>query len=146
MDDALTSSLFAQNRILIISNAEKINKGRLEDLTALQGVANASLRIILTAASRKSVDGWSRNFPVIEIDPLKPADAARWVMDRHKLAPDIARYLVDNLGTDLYQMHTEIEKLQTYTGGSRPIEARDIDVLILRAEQFGPFELDDAVL
>ena len=29
---------------------------------------------------------------------------------------------------------------------ARPIEARDVDVLILRSEQFGPFELDDAVL
>jgi DNA polymerase-3 subunit delta len=31
-------------------------------------------------------------------------------------------------------------------GSSRPIDTRDIDLLILRTEQFGPFELDDAVL
>jgi DNA polymerase-3 subunit delta len=67
-------------------------------------------------------------------------------MDRYKLAPDLARYLVENIGGDLYHLHTEIEKLQTYTGGSRPIEARDVDTLILRSESFGPFELDDAVL
>ena len=58
----------------------------------------------------------------------------------------IARYLVDNVGTDLYQLHNEIEKLRTYVGEARPIEPRDIDVLILRSEQYGPFELDDAVL
>jgi DNA polymerase-3 subunit delta len=77
---------------------------------------------------------------------LKPADVARWLMDRYKLAPDIARYLVDNLGIDLYQLNTELQKLQTYVGNARPIEARDVDVLILRSEQFGPYELDDAVL
>jgi len=146
MDDALTPSLFTQNRVLIVTNADKITKGRIEDLTALQGVPNASLRIVLVTTSRKTADAWAKIFPVIEIDALKPADVARWLMDRYKLAPDMARYLVDNVGTELYQLHTEMEKLQTYVGKARPIEARDVDVLILRSEQFGPFELDDAVL
>jgi DNA polymerase III subunit delta len=146
MDDALTPSLFTQNRVIIVTNADKVTKGRLEDLTALQGVPNASLRIVLSATGRKSADAWAKNFPVIEIDALKPADVARWLMDRYKIAPDIARYLVENVGADLYQLHTEMEKLQTYTGNARPIEPRDVDVLILRSERFGPFELDDAVL
>jgi DNA polymerase-3 subunit delta len=146
MDDALTPSLFTQNRILIISNSEKLTKQRIEDLTALQNVQNSSLKIVLAASTRKSVDAWSKVFPVIEIEPLKHADVARWLADRYKLQPEIARYMVENIGIDLYQLNNEIEKLQTYTGGSRPIETRDIDVLILRAERFGPFELDDAIL
>jgi DNA polymerase III subunit delta len=146
MDDALTPSLFTQNRIIIVTNAEKTTKGRLEDLSVLQSVANASLRIVLATSSRKAIDSWGKIFPVIEIDALKTADVARWLMDRYKLAPDIARYLVDNVGTDLYQLNTEVQKLQTYVGGNRAIEARDVDVLILRSEQYAPFELDDAIL
>jgi DNA polymerase-3 subunit delta len=146
MDDALTPSLFTQNRVLIVTNSEKVTKGRIEDLTAIQGVPNSSLRVVLATSSRKSVEAWARVFPVIEIDALKPGDVARWLMDRYKLSPEMARYLVDNVGTDLFQLHTEMEKLQTYVGGVRPIEARDVDVLIIRSEQFGPFELDDAVL
>jgi DNA polymerase-3 subunit delta len=145
MDEALTPSLFTQNRILIITNAEKLTKARVEDLVALQGVPNSSLKVVLATATRKSVEAWSKSFSIIEIDALKPADVARWLVDRYKLAPDIARYMVDNVGTELYQLHTEIEKLQTYVGGARPIEPRDVDVLILRSEQFGPFELDDAI-
>src|SRR2546428_306101 len=45
-----------------------------------------------------------------------------------------------------YHLLSEIEKLRTYVGDARPIEFRDIDVLILRSERFSPFELDDAVL
>ncbi len=145
MDDALTPSLFTQNRILIVTNADKLTKGRIEDLATLQDLPAASLRVILVAPE-KSADAWARTFPVVRIDPLKPADAARWLMDRYKLNAEIARYLIDNVGTDLYPLHTEIQKLRTYTGDSRSIEIRDIDVLILRSEQFGPFELDDAVL
>ena len=146
MDEALTPSLFTQNRILIVSNAEKTTKSRLEDLAALQAVPNSSLRIVLAAGSRKSVESWQKLFPIIEIEALKPADVARWLMDRYKLAPELARHLVDSVGSDLYQLHSEIEKLQTYVGPGRPIEARDVDVLILRSEQFGPFELDDSIL
>jgi DNA polymerase-3 subunit delta len=146
MDDALTPSLFTQNRALLVTNAEKLTKGRIEDLTALQNVAKASLKVVLVTAGRKSVDAWAKVFPIVEIDSLKPAEVARWLVDRYKLTPEIARYLVDSVGTELYPLHTEIEKLKTYVGDSRPIEARDIDVLILRSEQFGPFELDDAVL
>jgi len=146
MDEALTPSLFTQNRIIIVTNAEKITKGRFEFLTALQGVPNSSLRIVLAMKSEKSLSAWGKSIPAIEIDPLKASDVARWLIDRYSVTPEIARYLVDNIGTELYQLHTEVEKLLTYVGGARPIETRDVDVLILRSEQFGPFELDDAVL
>jgi DNA polymerase-3 subunit delta len=146
MDEALTPSLFSRNRALIITNAEKLTKGRIEALTDLQNVRNSSLKIVLVTSARKSVEGWSKAFPIIEIDSLKPADVARWLMDRYKLDSQMARYLVDNVGSDLYQLHNEIEKLRTYVGEGRAIEPRDVDVLILRSEQYGPFELDDAVL
>jgi DNA polymerase-3 subunit delta len=146
MDDALTPSLFTKNRVLIVVNADKLTKRRLEDLAALQAVPNASLRVVLASASKKAAGAWPEVFPVIEIEPLKPVEVARWLMDRYKISADVARYLVDNAGTDLYQLHSEIQKLQTYAGNSRPIDTRDVDVLILRSERFGPFELDDAVL
>ncbi len=146
MDEALTPSLFTQNRALLVTNAEKLTKGRIEHLTALQNVANASLKVVLVTSGRKSADALAKIFPIVEIDTLRPADVARWLVDRYKLAPEIARHLVENVGTELYALHTEIEKLKTYVGDTRPIELRDIDVLILRSEQFGPFELDDAII
>jgi DNA polymerase III subunit delta len=146
MDEALTPSLFTQNRALIVANGEKTTKGRLEDLAALQAVPNASLRIVLAANSRKSADAWAKLFPIIEIDTLKPADAARWLMERYKISPEVARHLVDSVGIDLYQLHNEMQKLQTYVGSSRPVDTHDVDILVLRTEQFGPFELDDAML
>ena len=146
MDEALTPSLFSQNRILMVTGAEKITKARIEDLQQIQAVPQSSLRIILGVSSRKSLENLARIAPVIEIDALKPGDVARWLMDRARLPADLARYMVDNIGTDLRQLDTEVQKLQTYVGGLRPIEARDVDVLILRSERFGPFELDDAIL
>jgi DNA polymerase III subunit delta len=142
-DDALTPSLFSQSRLIMVANAEKVTKGRIEDLTALQSIPNSSLKIVLI--SSKSGEGL-RSFPTIEIDDLKPAEVAKWLMDRYKVKPEIARYMVENVGADLFPLHNEMEKLQTYVGTARPVEIRDIDVLILRSEQFGPFELDDAII
>jgi len=75
MDDALTPSLFSQNRVILVMNAEKMTKGRIEDMAALHAVAVSSLKVILVFGVLRPVDGWTRSFPVIGIDPLKPADA-----------------------------------------------------------------------
>jgi DNA polymerase III delta subunit len=146
MDDALTPSLFAQNRMLMVTNAEKLTKGRIEELSRLKEIASSSLKVILIFGSLRLVDVWTKAFPNIIIDALKQADSARWVMDRYGLGPDIARYIVENVGADLYPLHNEIEKLQTFVGTGKSITNRDVDELILRSERFGPFELDDAIL
>jgi DNA polymerase-3 subunit delta len=146
MDDARTPSLFSQSRLLMVTNAEKLTKGRIEDLAKLQGIASSSLKVVLILGSLRPADAWTRAFPNIGIDPLKPADAARWVMDRYGMTPEVARYVVDNVGSDLYPLHNEIEKLQTFVGAGKPITNRVVDELVLRSEQFGPYELGDAIL
>jgi len=146
MDDALTPSLFAQSRLLMVTGAEKMTKGRVEELSKLQGVMSSSLKVVAIMGGLRPADAWTRTFPNIVIDPLKPADSARWIMDRYGLGPDIARYIVENVGADLYPLHNEIEKLQTFAGAGKPITARDVDELVLRSEQFGPYELGDAIL
>jgi DNA polymerase-3 subunit delta len=146
MDDARTPSLFSQSRLLMVTNAEKLTKGRIEDLAKLQGIASSSQKVVLILGSLRPADAWTRAFPNIGIDPLKPADAARWVMDRYGMTPEVARYVVDNVGSDLYPLHNEIEKLQTFVGAGKPITNRVVDELVLRSEQFGPYELGDAIL
>jgi DNA polymerase III delta subunit len=146
MDEALTPSLFSQSRLLLVTNAEKLTKGRIDDLSRLQEIPISSLKLIVIFNSLRPSDGWTRKFPNIMIDPLKPVDSAHWAMDRYGLSPDIARYIVESVGTDLYPLHNEIEKLRTFVGASQPITLRDVDELILRSERYGPYELDDAIL
>jgi DNA polymerase III subunit delta len=146
MDEALTPSLFSQSRALLIANAEKVSKRRIADLTALNEVPGSSLKVILICTNQRSAEGWMRAFPVIEIDPLRPAEVAKWLMDRYSVPADVARYVVENAGTELYPLHNEMEKLRTYVGEGRGIEIRDVDASLLRSEKFGAFELDDAIL
>jgi DNA polymerase-3 subunit delta len=145
MDFALTPSLFSQNRAFMVAGAEKLTRSRMEHLDELQAVPQSSLKIILVTGNRKAGEAWSKAIPVIDIEPLKQAEAARWIVERYKLNPEVARYIVENVGTELCLLDSEIRKLQTYVA-DRAVEVRDVDVLILRSEQYGPFELGDAVL
>jgi DNA polymerase III delta subunit len=146
LDDAQTPSLFSQNRALIIWNADKVSKKRGEDLSTLHGVANSSLKVILVVSDLKTTPSWMKAFPTISIDPLKSADVTKWLMDRYALPPEIARHVVDSAGMELYSLHNEMEKLKTYLGADRAPTMQDVDASILRVEQFGRFELDDAIL
>lgn len=146
LEQALTPPLFGRRRAIIVTDAGGLSQARLKALAEIQQLPQSSLKVILAASNRRLVDSRSRTFSVVEVDPLKPGEVVRWLADRYQVAPDVARYLVESVGTDLYQLVTEMEKLKTYVGETRPIEARDVDVLILRSEQFGPFELDDALL
>jgi len=146
MDEALTPSLFSQSRVLVITNGEKVPKRRADDLAALQKISNASLKIILVYSSVKTLEPWTRTFPVIAIDPMKPGDVARWLVERYGVSADVARYIVESAGTELFPLHNEMEKLNTYLGGERPAAIQDVNASLLRAEKFGPWELDDAIL
>lgn len=144
MEQALTPPLFGPSRAIMVTGAGKLTKKRTAELESLADLEQSSLKIILVLASR-STRG-KPPFPLIEIDPLRPGDAVRWVSDRFGMSPEVARYLVDNLGPDLLGLKQEVEKLQTYVGGERGVGVADVDQLIFRSEQYGPFELDDAFL
>jgi len=153
MDEALTPSLFSQSRVLLIANAEKVSKERIEALTELQRISNSSVKVILLCSIGKSdwkartkADAVLKAFPQVAIDPLKPAEVTRWLVDRYGLSPEVARYVVENAGTELYTLHNEMEKLKTYVGGARSADLRDVDASLLRTEEFGRFALDDAIL
>jgi DNA polymerase-3 subunit delta len=145
MDEAQTPSLFSQNRVLMVRNAEKVSKRRNEDLLSLQEIPNSSLKVILLVSDPKNPLGWGKSLPVVQIDTLKPGDVTRWLVDRYGVSPEVARHIVESAGTDLFPLHNEMEKLASYLGGERRAEIRDVEASMLHAEQFGPFELDDAI-
>ncbi len=146
MSSALTPPLFGESRVLMVTNAGKVPKKRLTHFAEINALEDSSLKIILCVAGRRSLQAWTKTFKVVEIEPLRPADTIRWVKERYGVRAEVASYIVENIGAELYPLYRELEKLQTYVKKERPIEVEDVDMLILRSEQFGPFELDDAVL
>ena len=146
MDEAQTPSLFSQNRVLMVGNAEKVSRRRGEDLAALQALPTSSLKVILVCAAVKALEGSMKGFPSVVIEPLKPGEVTQWLVERYHVSPEVARHMVESAGTELYPLHNEMQKLESYLGGTRPAEVRDVEASTLHVDRFGPWDLDDAIL
>jgi len=73
-----------------------------------------------------------------------------WARDRAKQAggvldPRAADALCAFVGDDLYQLHSEIQKLVAYTDGQRPITVEDIQLLTPHARHASIFDMVDAL-
>ena len=145
VERALSPPLFGPARALIVAEAGKVTKKKLEVLEEVAALEASSLKIILGSSARKLPRSLS-GFRSIVVDPLRPGDAVRWLRQRYEVRPEVAQYLVDALGSELRPLSAEMEKLMAYVREARPVEIRDVDSLTLRSEQFSPFDLDDAVM
>src|SRR5438034_11322577 len=74
IDDALTRSLFAENRLIIVTDAARLTKARIEALGSVQRLPDATLRIVLITDTSKHDGSCPKIFPAIEIDSLRSAE------------------------------------------------------------------------
>jgi DNA polymerase-3 subunit delta len=145
IEAALSPPLFGPSRVLMVFDAARLTKKRLEAVGEVAALAASSIRIILVIRSgKKPARGGA--FPTVAIDAVGPGDAARWLRKKYGVDAEVARYLVENLGCELRPLASEMEKLTAYAGGDRPVGVDDVDLLTLRVDQSSPFEFDDAVL
>ena len=69
------------------------------------------------------------------------------MIERYGVSPEVARHMVESAGTELYPLHNEMEKLESYLGGDAPCRSpRRGSLDACMSSKFGPCELDDAIL
>jgi DNA polymerase III delta subunit len=145
-EEARSPRLFGGSRAIMVrvADATKFTKKRITEVEPLAAMTDSCLKVVFVFDKRP---GRGRlPFPAVEIDPLRTVDTIRWLETRFELANDVARYMVDHLGTELLPLKQEAEKLRTYAGGTRRVEVGDVDQLIFRSERYGPFALDEALM
>lgn len=95
--------------------------------------------------ARGSEDGHVKTFRI-----PRGSELARWVRSQVKQAeaeiePRAVQALCTFVGSDLYQLHNEINKLAAYTDGQRAISVQDIQLLTPHARQASIFDMVDAL-
>lgn len=145
MEEALSPPLFGPSRALMVTPAGKLTKKKMAVAKEIAALPSSSLKLVLVAESKRDAPRGA-GLPAIEIDPLRPNDAARWLERRYRVNTDVAQYLVEVVGPELRVLAAEIEKLTAYVRGNRPLEVHDVDLLTVGTEQYSPFDLDDAIL
>lgn len=154
-DELRSYGLMQQHKIVIVDEADEFTKRYRPQLESYADspVDNATLVLRATRWYPGNLDkAIKRVGAVVKCEPLKAADAERWLIQRaqreykRKLDPPIARLLVDRLGSGLMRLDSEFAKLTLMVGDKQPITAELIDQIIGRASDEDAWAVQEAVL
>jgi len=154
IDSLRSVSMFSGRQLVIIRDAEKLNKETVELLTkyAVSPVKESTL--VLDA---EKLDGRSKlmrtvekEAVVLECKALYANQLPSWVgmevrRQGKQMSHDAARFLSDMIGNDLGQLHQAIERVSLYVGDRQLIEMKDIEEAVIETAQRTVFDLGDAI-
>ena len=95
----------------------------------------------------KAVD---KHGAVREFEPLKDFALEKWINERAvsrqiKLERGVAEMLRSYMGSDLYRLANELEKLAAYAGEGQAVTTRMVEMLTAEAQEIKVWELTDAL-
>lgn len=147
-------SMFAKRPLVIVKDAEALQKGALEILADYCEKAIASSTLVTVA---EKLDGRTRFMQVVsksavivECKPLYMNKIPSWINTQvrkggRQIAQDAAQFLADLIGSDLGELAGAIEKIVLYIGDRKLIDLKDVEGAIAETHQHTIFELTDAV-
>lgn len=158
LQELQTLSFFAKKRLLIIQNAEALDKSSTTRLEAyfLSPNPTICLAIIATTINRattfyKKAEKAGIVLDVAEEKPWeKERTAAEWLYHeatRHKksLPLAICQQMVKQLGTNQTLLHSELQKLLCYIGDKPKIEGSDVAAICTRLNVENVWQLGEAI-
>ncbi len=154
-----TMPFLSKHRMVIIRDLLSTTKKEQSPLweTGLQRIPDSTIVILwetgdVAAIEKKplfkklSVIEGARMYP---FDGLAGVSLTKWIVERVKsqsglIEPNAVRSLIERVGTDLWQMHQEIDKLIAYANGKTITETMTIE-LVNASFEGKIFELVDAL-
>ena len=124
------------------------NMPSTSDLVFMEGQLRANNPVLKTVKTVAQV--LPSLYEVKEFGSMNPNDLRGWVqkrvMDRNgSITTNAVQLLVDMIGTDLWTLTSEVEKLLLYATG-RTIEIEDVEEMVVVAKEVSVFTVVDAVL
>lgn len=152
-DIVMTMPFFAERRVVILQNSGFFkNSNDMADF--LPKIPESTVLIF----EEKEVDKRNRLYKavqkygaVIVCDPFSnPDDLLTWTgaylaRSGRKITKQNARYLLDRIGTDMYTITGECEKLISYTYGRDEVTVPDIDAVTEERPEDQIFKMMDAI-
>lgn len=142
LDESSMMSLFSTTKIILGLNftLDKLSKNDIEYLTNYLKSPNKDAYIILIANKIdlrvKESKIFKDNFKVIDTTKTNnQEDAVTYIKDyitnnNHQINSQNLEYLTNKLGTDIYNINNELDKIFTYLGKEKEITKDTIDLLI----------------
>ena len=143
-----------ENRIVLWEESELFKKGDPAKLTKYLPRMNSTTKLIILLSGspdkRKAFYKFlAKEACVIEAEPFKPADLAKWVSNRGRdfglsVSQSTANALMEASGRDMGVLENELAKLK-YAGRTKP-SLRDIDEIASKSGEYNAFLFHEHML
>jgi DNA polymerase-3 subunit delta len=159
LDDILslcnTLPFLSEKRLIVIRNAHNLSERHGDQiLSYLEDPSDTTTLILVLEGDKlddKLLKKLSRNASIIRFDPIKNrGKLVEWIMDRSKIygktiEKDAATLLAEMIGTNMWFIATEIEKLCLFALKRPAITIDDVQSLVMRTYETSIFKFLDAL-
>ncbi len=157
INDLVTLPMVSKHKLLVIKEAEKINKNDetklIDYFNRLSLKNNFSTLIIIYKESKPKKElitaikkiGITVNFSVTDKAKLTLWIKSKFKQSNKKITQEALFYLQSIAGNDLSRLFNEIEKIDIYTKDQKTIEKEDVMITIGGSEAVNIFKVLDAI-
>ncbi len=146
--------LIAERRVVVVKECDKLPPKTLEDLVNIVTAAGLSTSLILDAEKvdfrrdpfrQIRAKGWT-----VEFKPLYDNQIPGWIQNRARekgkqISEDAVDLLHSSVGTDLWALANEIDKLCLFVKQAPSITREDVEKVVGITKKNSIFELTDAI-
>lgn len=153
-DRAAAFPMMAERRFVFVKQIQKLAASDRKALLQYVTHPSEATCLVLTAGGietrQKFYQELIQNSHWIESKPLYENQAVAWVVrqfqeQQRKITQDAALFLVEQVGTSLWALHHEIEKVLTFAPDAKSLTREEISAVAGISRQYNVWELTDAV-
>ena len=138
--------MMTERRVIILRDFERLEE---KDLVYAY-VERPSGSTALVLISKKADSAISKSATIVEFVRLRDYELPRWVSERAAsydkgISPEASEVLVAYVGNSLRALDNEIEKIATFVGEKRTIDADDVVAVVAVSRTYNVFEMTRAV-
>jgi len=154
---AETVPFLAERRFVLVRDSGLFDTGQKENSAVIAEFLEKIPDTTIIVFAESKIDRRSKPFKeitkvgaVIDCAPPTPNELSTWVTrlakeKGKKIAPPIAHQLVRTVGTNMWTLSTEMEKLAAYVGSGEEITAGDIETICTPTLESKIFDLTKAM-
>ncbi len=151
---AMTFPVFAAKRLVTVKNGHLLKAAELDVLLPYleQPVPETCLLFIADKIDnrRKFFQKFKKLGALIEFKPLTDREVPQYIKNTLgqrdiSISADALNLFCSMVGSNLHEIHTELDKLVTYLGTATLVDVKDVQAVVSRGRAENIFELGNAV-
>ena len=151
---ARTLPMMAPRRLIVVRDADQLSADELGQLSSY--ISNPAPETCLCMIAEKAdlrlkfFNLWKKHGLLLKLDLLSERQLPSFVDAEAKrlkvvLESGVAARIAEEIGSDLGQLASALERLACYVPAGSPIRLQDVDEVVATTRQYSIFELIDAV-